>query len=210
MEHPIESEIAQRRGRTVNRLKAQGLRLPAAIPSAPKMNDCRRRAAGDVADRILVLVVVAMRASGAGADEVGEMVRKLGLLPKLTARERAFIEAVDVDPEQATDLQWRWESVETMLWSLGLVEDLGRPDHECDVGVLSRLLEKLGRAGIAAGDQPRLDVELLDLLDELLCQEAAVAAAQQLGKRPPARLVPGVVEERLEAIEWLLSLAEWE
>ncbi len=210
MELPLESESAQRRARTFNRLKSEGVTPPRNAPDALTTKDLERRKPADVADRVLCLVAVATKASGGSTEDVSALIEHFKLAKKLTAAERAYLDSVEADPQLAIEMTWRWESAAALLWTLGHLSDLGRPDHECEVALISRTIEKLGREGLAKQGKSPLTVEILDEFDAQLCYCAVATSAINAGKRPPTKLNAGVIDERRLALEWVLTDCEWE
>lgn len=99
-----------------------------------------------------------------------------------------------------------------MLWALGFVEVLGRPDSQIDVDEVVHILEDRGRDGLVAQAKLRPAGVLLDAADLFYRYHWAVRDAKLNGRPPPTGLNPDVVMEWHYALNWLIGYgaAEWD
>ena len=120
-------------------------------------------------------------------------------------KERKFIE--DPNPSQFDRIQftWRYEAAWVLLWALGFVERLERPEKHCDVPVAAKFVSQRTTKKFLADSKLRPAEEIVQGTDLILRYHWAVRNAQAGRQKPPARLDPGVVQERHYAFNWLIG-----
>jgi uncharacterized protein DUF4272 len=170
-----------------------------------------RRSDEEVALRAIALAIVAKAAYGdrAATDALIDTYR---IAPAFTPQERAFIDDPQPARREFVQLTWRIECAWMLLWALGFVDALGRPDGQIDPDEVVRMLEDRGRDGLVAAAKLRPAGELLDAADLIYRYHWAVRDAQFHGRAPPAGLNSDVVAERHCALNWLIGYgdAEWD
>jgi len=92
-----------------------------------------------------------------------------------------------------------------MLWALGYVEDLGKPSSICDVSKAVTIMKERTSAQFLADAKLRSFSQVLDEADLIYRYDWAVVDARVNGKSAPAGLDPGVVQERHQALNWLIG-----
>jgi Domain of unknown function (DUF4272) len=97
-----------------------------------------------------------------------------------------------------------------MLWALGFVDDLARPDKICDVPNAVALLRDLGRDGFLKKAKLRPMREILDAADLIYREHWATTEARIKNQPAPGGLDPGVVQERHYALNWLIGYSDQE
>jgi hypothetical protein len=99
-----------------------------------------------------------------------------------------------------------------MLWALGFVADMGRPDHQIDPAVARALVFDLDHDIFLAQAKLRPAAELLDAADLIYRYHWAVRDARLKGQGSPANLNGDVVVERHHALNWLIGYEgqEWD
>ena len=92
-----------------------------------------------------------------------------------------------------------------MLWALGFLPELGRPDKIVDVRRIAGLMKD--KAPKLLHDEGRLRPagELLDAADLIYRYNWACVDARVNGRATPAGLDCGVVIERHHALNWLIG-----
>ena len=93
----------------------------------------RRRTVEEIAWRAMAVGLAAVKGEGLEQPRVLEVLAQYQLEPHLTPAERRFL--LDDGPSEfdRTNFTWKYEGYWVLLWALGYVADLGRPDHTCDV-----------------------------------------------------------------------------
>jgi hypothetical protein len=212
---PYPADAEQRRARQLERLQARGIRVSALLPPVPGEAEAVARDPREVAQRMLALFAVALRAEMLSADDgvlsLDEVVARMpAVAGALSPRERAFFDDAQPEPQQLANFGWRYESLALLQWALGLTATLPAADAICDVPQAAQVA--LEFAEVAPVPALRPLPELLDAWDEHLRLHWAVRQAGMEGREPPAGLLPGVVLERHYALNWLFRFedAAWD
>lgn len=214
---PYPSDAVVRRERTLAQLAGLVPRPPASMPPVLGETETVLRSAGDVLRRALALICVAVHAEGieTGQEDIRPRLREMNPtgMASLTPKERAFIDADAPDASVVTQMNWRYEALNTLLWALGnpagSVEHSGRA---ADPAAVSRAALDLA----ATPAEPRLRTipEILDALDRTWREQWIVRELNKTGARPEG-LNPDVLTERHTALNWLTGFqnprgTEWD
>lgn len=199
-----------RKARSIAILKKEGVPYIEHLSQIAVARASKRRTTVEVALRALSLFAVALRGEGLSSPEVEKFVVKHGIAKALSPKERQFLGSTSPPTKiERTQFVWRYEAGWVMLWALGYVKELRRPDAICNVkravGLLLGLLRKHGRAGFIKRAKLRPQHELLDAADLIYRYHWAVRQARLKGKPAPGKLEGGVVLERHHSLNWLIG-----
>jgi hypothetical protein len=97
-----------------------------------------------------------------------------------------------------------------LLWALGYVETLGRPEGICDVSKAVGFLRERTTEQFLKDAKLRPIATILDQADLIYRYHWAVVDALVKGKDAPAKLEKGVVQERHYVLNWLVGYMEQE
>jgi hypothetical protein len=99
-----------------------------------------------------------------------------------------------------------------MLWALGFIEELPRPDQIADVPKLAEIVRSNTTESFQKKGKLRKPSELLDQADLIYRYHWAVTDARINGREPPAGLDGSVVYERHYSLNWLIGYMdeEWD
>ena len=206
----ISPEAMARKQRSIDLLKAEGIPYIDHLPVIESEAESIRRSDEEVARRAIALCFVAAKGEGIEQSMIERMISDYDAASAFTPQEHAFISDPDPNEHDRVQFVWRYECYWVMLWALGFVEALGRPDHICDVGASVVILRDLGREGFMNRAKLRPQAELLDAADLIYRYAWACADARINGREAPAGLEPGVVHERHYALNWLIGYGQQE
>jgi hypothetical protein len=212
---PFPPAAWQRKVATEEALAARKLHPAATLPPVVAEAELRLRTPQEVGRRAIALMAVAIRAeslASGNALPLAELERKLpGLRDALSPVETAFLATEEPADTELPQFSWRYESLQTLEWALGLAE-LPWPGQPCDAGLVSRAL--LDRIKHASSGKLRLRpaAEILDALDLHYRLHWLVRQARLDGKPLTPGIDPGVVSERHQALNWLSCFenASWD
>jgi hypothetical protein len=201
----VPQDSIERRQRSIARLQAEGVPINQYLPAIEGQSEARRRTAGEVLDRALALLVVSSRAEGLGTKEAGRMVADFGIEAALSPAERAFL--ADPAPTEHVVMQfgWRGEAAAPLLWALGFIERMDKPEGTYSGAELERLVSGRTRAQLLAAARLRPLPEILDAADMIYRYHWAVREARRLDQPVPAGLNADVVMERHQGLNWLIG-----
>ncbi|MBX4867572.1 DUF4272 domain-containing protein [Rhizobium bangladeshense] len=209
---PVQAAVSQtaddaqaRKARSVAQLRSEGVPSIDHLPTIEPESTSIRRNTEVVVQRAVALAIVAVKGE-TGDHAMGQaLIRQFGAKGFFTPKEQAFMDDPDPSDQDQTNFTWRYEGVHVMLWALGIVPELERPDHICDVPFIANTLRELGTDGLMRGAKLRSQNELLDAADLTYRYDWAVVNARLKGEEPPTGLNKGVVHERHYALNWLIG-----
>ena len=213
---PYPAAAHHRKARTEDLLANRALKAAAGLPPVIAESEVVLRTGAEVAERIVALFAVAVRAESVASKSPmtsDEILQRLGMDEgALSPAERKFI--VDRMPTQKDTVAFRWcyECAFTLAWAVGIIDKLPFPGAICDVELIAQKLLKLGIAGINETARLRPASELLDSLDLHQRLHWITRQAQADKKAAPGGLDAGVIQERHRALNWLVRFdgAKWD
>jgi hypothetical protein len=200
-------EAKARKERSVARITAEGVPTLDWLPVIESESECRGHTKSEVVHRTIALAIVAAKADTDYA--IGQaLIDEFNAEGFFTPKERAFMDDADPSEQDVANFIWRYEAAHVMLWALGIIPELRRPDRNCDVEFIAKTLRKLGTDGVMRRAALRPQAELLEAADLIYRYHWATRQAELTGKKPPAGLAGDVVLERHHALNWLIGYAE--
>jgi len=196
-------EAQARKDRSLAILKAEDIPFIEHLPLIATIQESTRRTTEEVACRAMALCIVAVKGEGLEQQIVERLVGDFELESAFSPNERRFIHAADPSQHDRIQFAWRYECYWVMLWALGCLDTLPRPDAICDVPLAVSILQENGRDGFLAMAELRPQSEILDMADLTYRYHWAVVDARINDRETPAGLEPGVVMERHYALNWL-------
>jgi hypothetical protein len=203
-------EAQARKDRSVALLKAEEVPVIEELPVIATEAESTRRTTEEVALRAMALCLVATKGKGMPQTVIDELAKEYEIDSALTPKEKEFIANPNPTEQQRIEAAWRYESYWVMLWALGFVDKLERPDKICDVDLAVSFLQENGRDGFLKKAKLRPQSEILDAADLIYRYHWAVVDANFNGREAPAGLDPGVVWERHYALNWLIGYKDQE
>ncbi|NGZ78240.1 DUF4272 domain-containing protein [Saccharibacillus sp. VR-M41] len=220
-EKPPSAEALLRKERSELLLREQGVPVNVHLPAIEEEEETTIRSLEEIARRAVALCVSAVKGeSDAAGEEAGET---RGLIERIigqyeaddffTERERFYLE--ESSPERGTiaTFSWGYESYWVMLWALGFVERLDRPDQVCDVGRAVSILQGYDSfESFVRAARLRSKQEIMDEADLIYRYDWACVDARINNRQAPAGLDAGVVYERHRSLNWLIGYMgqEWD
>ncbi len=203
----VECDALARKERSQARLRAEGVPFIAHLPRLETRDEVKLRSKDEIAYRSLALTVVAAKAQGMRQGSVENAVKHLGLSSYFSPRERAFILDPTPPHQDVVQASWRGEAAWPLYWALGFIDRLDRPTHvvgDNDLPQPVHAVQDHGAGPYIESARLRALDEILDEADLIYRYHWAVREAWLRGRRMPASLDPGVVQERHHALNWLL------
>ncbi|HKS16922.1 MAG TPA: DUF4272 domain-containing protein [Planctomycetota bacterium] len=204
----MNTEALARRDRSILTLKKEGIPYLTDLPVIETEAEAKRRSAEEVADRAIALSLVAVKGEGLDQETLLKILAKYGREDSFTAKEKSFIHNPFPTEHDRVQFTWRYECYWVLLWALGFIDQLSRPDGICDVPRATSILMDLGRAGFLKSANLLPMSEILDAADLIYRYHWAVVDARVNGKELPSGLDPGVVMERHYALNWLIGAGD--
>lgn len=212
---PFPADARQRKAATEARLKKHNIPFNRALPPVISESEVELRTPAAVAQRMLALALVAVLAESiASKDRL-----PLSLLQEksplafqgLTPAELAFVHAKSPKDQEVVNFAWRYESLATLQWALGLIE-LPSPSKICNVPQVAKIALDNTSPRFLQSAKLRPTPAILDALDLHQRLHWATTQARLDQTNPPANLEPGVILERCHALNWLVQFegSDWD
>jgi len=203
-------EALERMQRSVRKLKDEGVPVIEHLPVIEDSTEAKKRTTEEIAHRAIAIIITAVKGEGLDQPTVESLVKKYGAETFFSPEERAFIK--DASPTQPDRIRfsWRYECAWVLLWSLGYVDTLAKPEEICDVPKLVGVLRDRDTAGFIKDARLRPFSEILDQADVIYRYHWATTDSRIKNKPAPAKLQGGVVQERHYALNWLIGYMDQE
>lgn len=207
---PVSAAALARKARSIAILRGEGVPVIDHLPTIEDEASAVSRTSAELAIRALALLVVSAKGAVRNAQLARDLVARFPVAEDLSPKERAFMDDPVPAPQTSLNFSWRYESLNVLLWALGYVEALQRPDRLVDTDTLIPILMRRPRELFLAAARPRPMVELLDA-DDLIYRYHWATTEARLKRQPmPAGLHASVVYERHYALNWLVAGADWD
>lgn len=202
-------EALDRKHRSEALLATEGVPILPSLPVIESEAESRRRTKEEVTQRAVGVIIVASRGLGLSQRAMNNMIDHFDAETFFTPKERVFRGSPASSQQELAQFSWRFEAACVLMWALGYIDELGRPDHQCDPERVSGILIENGPA-IFQRARLRPQHELLDAADLIYRYDWAVVEARRHNRPMPAGLDPDVVVERHHALNWLIGYADQE
>lgn len=209
-EAKVSDEAQARKDRSIAILKLENVPITQNLPLIETVGESTRRTAEQVAIRAIALCIVAAKGEGLEQEIIDKLVADYTLDSDFTPKEREFIKNPNPTQHERVQFVWRYECYWVMLWALGYVDKLDRPDKICNVELAVSFLRDNGRGGFLQKAKLRPQSEILDAADLIYRYDWAVVDARVNGRDAPAGLDGGIVMERHHALNWLIGYMDQE
>jgi hypothetical protein len=198
-------EQLERKARSIAILKKEEIPYIDHLPVIERECEINARSKEEVALRALCLLVVGLKGEELEQKIIDKIVKDKDLKESFTDKEKAFLWGSQNTKQDYVNATWCYEAAWVLLWALGFVDDLGRPEDMCDVPMAVTIMKDLEQAQFISSAKLRPVSKMLDQADLIYRYHWAVVNARVNGIEPPTNLDASVVLERHHALNWLTS-----
>jgi hypothetical protein len=209
-ESKVSEEAQARKDRSIAILKAENVPFIEHLPLIETERESTRRTTEEVATRAVALCIVALKGTGLEQGVIDQLIEEYKLASAFTPKENEFITHPNPTQHDRIQFAWRYECYWVMLWVLGYVDKLERPDTVCDVNLAVSFFRENGLDGFLKKAKLRPQSEILDAADLIYRYHWAVVDARINSREAPAGLDGGIVMERHHALNWLMGYMDQE
>jgi len=212
MEAKFSTASAERKASSEAVLHKNNVPINESLPYIEDESEALVRSKGEIAERAMALIVVAVKAEGLEQEIVDKLVEDYGLKNVLSPKEMEFISEKSPSYHDKTQFIWRYEAAWVLLWVLGYVDELSYPNAICNVTAAVATLHERTKEQFVADADLRSISEILDEADLIYRYHWAVVDARIKGQPAPSALDPSVVLERHYTLNWLIGYMgqEWD
>src|SRR4030095_574921 len=206
---PSQEDI-ERKHRSMVKRKKEGVPTIDHLPVIEDSKNAKTRTADEIAKRAIAVCLTAVKGEGVDQATVDSLVQKFGADKFFSPAEAAFIKNPNPTQQERIQFSWRYECYWVLLWALGYVDTLERPESICDVPKAVGFLRDRDTAQFLKDAKLRPFAAILDEADLIYRYHWAVVDARLKGKEAPAKLDKGVDEERQYVLNWLIGYMDQE
>ncbi len=174
------------------------------LPCTPSSEEVMLRTDKEIVDRAYALMITAVKGEGIEQAHLEKAVEAKNI-DSLSPREQHIYQAESLTDQERAYSVWRYESLNTLLWAMGIVDELSFPKEVCDAKEVVRILFQPARAEFEQRVQLRSKVDILDELDKVYRMNWACVDARMKGETPSGNMNPSIVYERHYALNWLTN-----
>lgn len=207
----VTPEIQTRKDNTEALLRSKGIKINAHLPYTESEAETQLRTREEVIDRLYALTVITAKAKAVDPERLEGFVvehRVTGLSPE---EQRIYDERKPAEQDMINSM-WRYESLNVMVWALGLIPELKYPSEVIDVPAVLDIVIGQSRDALESKAVLRSKTEILNELDKIYRMNWACVDARLHNQAPGGELNPSVVYERHYSLNWLTCYAdaEWD
>jgi Domain of unknown function (DUF4272) len=201
IEEVSEGQLA-RKTKSEAFLTENGIKVNKNLPSVPSDEQVELRNEQEVLDRAYALLIIAVKGEGIEQEHLERTVADKEI-NSFTPEELHIYHAAALNDRERAYATWRYESLYTLLWALGMMDELKYPSEICDVQAVVGAIFHPNRAAVESQAKLRSESIILDELDKTYRMNWACVDARINGQEPAGGIMPSVVYERHYALNWL-------
>ncbi len=211
-------EAQNRKNRSINILKEQGISYIDELPAIVSSYEVTGKTLEEIAKRAIVLCIVCNYASDIVSSRkkrylknskkfFTKLLDKFNVKDAMTKEEKELFEKNDKN--LAIQISWQFEGCLVLLWTLGIIDEIGYPDTLVDADLITSAVSSCETFKEFIEKCELRDVnEVLDLADltyryNWYCVETKINNEDSVINRE-------IVMERHRAFKWLISDEKWD
>ena len=197
-------EQIKRKGNSEAFLESHEVKVNKNLPCVSSSENVVLRNVKDVIDRAYALLIVAVKGEGIEQEHLVKTVAAKNI-DTFSPKESYIYQAESINDQERAYATWRYESLYTILWSLGKMEELKYPSEICDVqGIVGKIFQP-SREEFESSVKLRSKSEILDELDKIYRMNWACVDARIKGQQVSGNINSSVVHERHYSLNWLTN-----
>lgn len=204
----ISQNSLERKKRSEAILAKEGVPFISHLPVIEDENTAKSRSPEEIAWRAMAICVVAVKGEGLEQERVLEIIDEYQLDRFFSPKEREFIYSDAPSERERIRFSWQYECYWVLLWALGYIEELSRPDQICDVSFAVGLMIDRSAEEFIRDAKLRSFQEILDEADLIYRYDWACVDARVNNLKIPDWMECGVILERHRALNWLIGYPE--
>ncbi|WP_024470439.1 DUF4272 domain-containing protein [Treponema pedis] len=203
----------ERRRKSNEKIKGMGIACMEELPLRESSKEVRLKSLDSICNRAIAALLSIQLAEDIGNNQGYEESKELflSLLEKYEVSECLFEKEQRLfdgtySEQDAIDVCWTYEAYWSLVWALGLVEDISYTNTICDVERAIKLVgDTDGKEAFKAQCRLRDIEEILDMLDLHYRYHWATEEKRLRSETEIKDLNPEIVMERRRGLEWLIS-----
>lgn len=210
--NPVKISPSDRRQKSNQIIMAMGIKCFEQLPMVESSDDVTLRSMDEICDRAVACLLATQVACDIENDNYEEskeffsnLLKEYDVYDKLIPTEKRLFEG-DFTQQDVIDVAWTYESYWSLVWALGLIDDISDSSDICDCEKAIQLVcDYHSMKSFKKQCSLRNIEEILDMVDLYYRYHWAVTEKRLHPETPIANLNPEVVMERRRGLEWLIS-----
>lgn len=206
---------AERKERTEKLLAEKGIGINPHLPFIESASDIELKDLDDICKRAVAALLstqAAIELNEQHSDDAASFINLMehfGVKASLNSKEKKLLDG-SASQQELTDIVWEYECYWSLVWALGLIEDISDASAICDCLTAIRLVSKCSDfEDFKSKCKIRSKDEILDMLDLYYRYHWAVVQHEHIDSSCPVGELSGdVVFERRRGLEWLICDTE--
>lgn len=195
-------EQLSRKTKSEEYLEFHGIKVNKNLPCSASLEDVILRTTSEVIDRAYALMIMGVKGEGIEQEHLVKAVAGKNI-DSFSPQEAYIYQAENLTDQERAYATWRYESLYTLLWALGVSDDLKHPNEICDVSGIVGSIFQPSRADFETAANMRSAAEILDELDKTYRMNWACVDARIKGEKVEGGINPSVIYERHYALNWI-------
>ncbi len=206
----------ERKAKSNKFIKELGIDCLETLPLVESSEEVKLKSIDDICNRVFASIISIQLAcdidQGNDYEQSKEffegLLDKYGVKNSLLPNEKKLFDN-NYEQKDVLNVTWNYETSWSLLWALGLVEDMDKPFAVCDCDKAITLVATCGSIDDFKDKVKMRDIEeILDMLDLYYRYHWAVVDKTINPNTKIGNLYPDVVWERRKGLEWLISSEE--
>jgi hypothetical protein len=197
-------EQIKRKATSESFLESQGIKTNKNLPCISSAQEIELRNVKEVIGRAYALLVIAVKGEGIEQEHLIKTI-EAKKINSFSPKETMIYQLESLNDQDRAYATWRYESLYTMLWALGKMEELKFPSEICDVQTIVGKIFQPSREEFENTVNLRNKEEILNELDKTYRMNWACVDARIKGQEVSGNINPSVVYERHYSLNWLTN-----
>ncbi|MFT6336544.1 MAG: hypothetical protein ACI86M_001548 [Saprospiraceae bacterium] len=185
-------------------LESNGITANKNLPCTASSESTQLRTVQEVIDRAYALLVIAVKGEGVEQEHLIKTIKAKNI-KSFSPKESIIYQKETLDDTERAYATWRYESLYTIMWALGMMEELKYPSEICDVQAIVGKIFQPSRDEFEKSVNLRSSSEILDELDKTYRMNWACVDARVKSKEVSGNINSSIVYERHYSLNWLTN-----
>ncbi len=183
-------------------LESSSVRINKNLPCISSSEDVELRTLKEVIGRAYALLITTVKGEGIEQENLTRTIQ-VKKIDSFSPKENRLYQQESLNDQERAYATWRYESLYTILWALGIIEELKYPNEICDVQDIVKKIFQPSREEFESSAKLRSKQEILDELDKTYRMNWACVDARIKGQEVSGNIDPSIVYERHYSLNWL-------
>lgn len=204
------NEQENRKLKSIEILKKEKIPYNKNLPVIESEKEIILRNKSELCERAICLAFVSSKLNGMNTKMLITKSKEYEIYDSFTKEEKMIISLNEFNKDIKDSIRIRCESLWVLLWALGFVEILEKPEKSCDLEKATSIIDSRGKDKFIFKSKMREKSEILDQLDLNFRYHWAITDSRLNNRSTSLNLRPEIVYERHFILNWIIRKSEWE